>query len=439
MSEIDHSSHLKTHEIAKNHGGFQSHDLKTFIVSAVGGSLEFYDFVVYVFFAQLIANLFFDATSPIGGLLLAFNVYASGYVARIFGGVLFSHFGDKFGRKNSFAFTILLMAIPTFLIGFLPTYQMVGGIATVLLIVCRIAQGLAVGGELPCSITFVFEHAREGRKALACGILFCGVILGIFWGSLAGTLATRFLSEQQLLDWGWRIPFIFGGVLGAVGVYLRKKLSETPTFQNMKGKITENFIPVREVFKNYKVNTLRAGAICLVTAVVVALMYLYLPVYLQIFFKFKPYDAFLINSSFVVFYALFILPFALICDKWGDKRVFSFSCLGLALFSLPLFLSFQEKTLTPVLLCYFVVSLLTSGLTVSSITLLAKSFPAKVRYSGAALSYNLAFGLIGGFTPLISTTLIQVTGFNAAPALYLTFVALIGLFVNIKKWRVYSD
>lgn len=436
MSESEVASSLVKEE---GRAGLKSRDLKTFIVSAIGGSLEFYDFVVYVFFAQLIAKLFFDVTSPIGGLLLAFNVYASGYVARIFGGMLFSHFGDKSGRKNSFAFTVLLMAIPTFLIGLLPTYQMIGVAATVLLVACRIAQGLAVGGELPCSITFVFEHAREGRKALACGILFCGVILGIFWGSLAGTLATRFLSEQELMNWGWRIPFLFGGVLGVVGVYLRKRLSETPTFQKMKGEISKNFIPVHEILKDYKVNALRAGAICLVTAVVVALMYLYLPVYLQMFFKFKAYDTFLINSSFVVFYALLILPFSMACDRWGERRVFLLSCLGLILFSLPLFLSFYEGALAPVLICYFVVSVLTSSLTVSSITLLARSFPAKIRYSGAALSYNLAFGLIGGFTPLISTTLIQVTGLNAAPAVYLTLVAIVGFCANIKDWMVYRD
>jgi MFS family permease len=199
-------------------------ELKTFTISALGGSLEFYDFVVYVYFATIMSKLFFDTSSQLAGLILTYSVFASGYLARVLGGLIFSHFGDKNGRKNSFALTVFLMAAPTFIIGLLPTYSQVGVLASFLLFLCRFAQGLAIGGEIPCSVTFIYEHAHKSRRAFACGILFCGIIFGIFLGSSAGYLATRFYSEETLLAWGWRVPFLIGGVLGLIGVYLRKFL-----------------------------------------------------------------------------------------------------------------------------------------------------------------------------------------------------------------------
>ena len=414
--------------------GFRK-DLKVFAISAIGGSLEFYDFIIYVFFAHIIGTLFFDANSQITALLISFTVYASGYLARFFGGIVFSHYGDQKGRKNSFAVTILLMAIPTFIIGILPTYATAGYYASASLILCRILQGLAVGGELPCSITFVFEHAQEKYKGLACGLLFFGVISGIFLGSGLSAIITHNLTQEELYSWGWRIPFVLGGLLGVVGIYLRRKLHETPLFIKMKQESTSNSIPLQELAQSFKLKIIQTTLSSLVCAVGIAIMFLYLPTYLNLFYGFESEKLLLLNTIFVVFFAGLIIPSALVCDKVGDAKVFVVSSLVLGLISIPAFYLIEENNLISLITCYLLILPILAFVNASCITILARAFPTSIRYSGVSLSYNLAFGVIGGFTPLICTKLILVTGLNFTPALYMAVIALSGcLAIHLKTY-----
>jgi MFS family permease len=401
-------------------------DFKTFAISAVGGALEFYDFIIYVFFASIIGKLFFDTNSEITALLISFTVYASGYLARFFGGMVFSHFGDKKGRKNSFAITIWLMAIPTFIIGLLPTYATIGWFASIALITCRIMQGFAVGGELPCSITFVFEHADEKHKGLACGLLFFGVILGIFLGSGLSAIIMKTLPYEDVIAWGWRLPFILGGLLGVVGMYLRRKLSETPLFLKMSAEAISHALPVKELVFNYKIIILQTTVVCLVCAVGIAIVFLFFPLYLSKFYHFDEEIILIINTLFVVYYACLIIPCAMLSDKIGDKTVFIFATVLLSVVTIPAFILLTEGIISTVILCYFIVLSILAFINGSCITILARSFPTSIRYSGVSLSYNLAFGVIGGFTPLICTKLVISSSLNYAPGLYLAFIAMLG-------------
>lgn len=409
---------------------------KVFAISAIGGSLEFYDFIVYVFFAQIIGKLFFDANSQITALLISFTVYASGYLARFFGGVVFSHYGDKKGRKNSFAITILLMAIPTLVIGILPTYQSIGSLASGLLIICRIMQGLAVGGELPCSITFVFEHASERHKGFACGLLFFGVISGVFLGSGISAIITKSLNPADLYSWGWRVPFILGGLLGIVGIYLRKKLSETPLFAQINKESMSKFVPIKDLLKSYKIIILQVTLMCLVTAVGIAIIFLFFPTYLNVFYKFDSDIILMINTLAVIIYAALIIPAAMICDKIGDKKVFLISSFLLAIVAVPGFYILQSEKIYTVIGCYIIILSALVFVNASCITVLARAFPTKIRYSGVSLGYNLSFGVIGGFTPLICTKLILMTGMLFAPSFYLTAVAMIGCFTVFNQKEI---
>ena len=406
-------------------------EVKTFTISALGGSLEFYDFVVYVYFATIMSRLFFDTSSPLAGLILTYSVFASGYLARVLGGLVFSHYGDKNGRKNSFALTVFLMAAPTFIIGLLPTYSQVGIIASILLFLCRFAQGLAIGGEIPCSVTFIYEHAHKSRRGFACGILFCGIIFGIFLGSTAGYLTTKFVSEEKLYSWAWRIPFLVGGVLGLIGVYLRRFLSETPIFKKMK---KENIkLPFSVVIKDHKFTVLQTASAIWVMAVAITLFLLYLPNYFKTYFGYQSKDILEINSIAVLVYSFLIILFGMIGDKIGARKVLNASCLVFIIFSYPIFHFFSENNFASIYFCYSVVAIATAGATASGILLLAESFPAKIRYSGSSLSYNLAFGIFGGFTPLIATTLIEQTGSKTSPAFYMILVSVVALIFSLVK------
>ncbi len=412
-------------------------EIKIFSLSAIGGSLEFYDFVVYVYFASIMSNLFFQTNSPVTGLILSYSVFASGYFARLLGGIVFSHFGDKKGRKNSFALTVFLMALPTFIIGCLPTYSQIGIFAPILLVLCRFIQGLAIGGEIPCSLTFIYEHAQKSNRGLSCGALFCGVTFGTFLGSSVGFILTKFMHEETLNSWGWRIPFLIGGVLGLIAVYLRGFLNETPVFKKMKNEVVK--IPLKEVFQSHKLTIIQTTTGLWVVAVAVSLFLLYLPNYLKTYYFYQSEDILRINSIAVLLYSILTLGFGIVCDKIGPKKVLNFSCILFIFFSYPVFLNFSQNNFLSIYLCYLLASVATSAATASSMYLLIQSFPAKIRYSGASFSYNLAFAIFGGLTPLIVTSLIEKTGSTIAPAYFIVFVSIIALsFSLFKPYKQYD-
>ena len=200
-------------------------DYKTLGLSALGGTLEFYDFVVFVFFANVIGTLFFPADMPEWmRQLQTLGIFAAGYLARPIGGILIAHYGDILGRKKMFTLSVFLMAVPTLVIGLLPTYETLGIAAPILLLLMRVLQGAAIGGEMPGAWVFVAKHAPEKRYSFAIGALTSGITGGIFLGSIIGVWLNSSYSPVEIHDWAWRIPFLLGGVFGLVSVYLRKFL-----------------------------------------------------------------------------------------------------------------------------------------------------------------------------------------------------------------------
>ena len=207
-------------------------DYQTLALSALGGTLEFYDFVIYVFFATVLGALFFPADMPDWlRMLQTFGIFAAGYLARPVGGIVIAHFGDTLGRKRMFTLSIFLMAAPTLVIGLLPTYASIGIAAPLLLLLMRVLQGAAIGGEMPGAWVFVAEHVPAQRYGLGVGTLTAGITGGILLGSLVAVWINATYSPQAVADFAWRIPFVLGGVFGLVSVYLRRFLHETPIFQ----------------------------------------------------------------------------------------------------------------------------------------------------------------------------------------------------------------
>src|SRR5687767_5775498 len=190
-------------------------DLRTLALAALGGALEFYDFIIFVFFTGAIAQLFFPPDTPEWlRQLQSYGLFAAGYLARPLGGIVMAHFGDRSGRKRMFALSVFMMAVPTLLIGMLPTYSTAGYAAPLALLLLRMVQGAAVGGEVPGAWVFVSEHVPEHRIGFACGTLTSGLTLGILLGSLVATAINKIYGPEQVLAFGWRVPFIVGGVFG---------------------------------------------------------------------------------------------------------------------------------------------------------------------------------------------------------------------------------
>src|SRR4051794_28812025 len=294
------------------------HDYRTLVLAALGGALEFYDFVIYVFLAPVIGRLFFPADMPDWlRLLQTFGIFSAGYLARPLGGIVIAHFGDRLGRKRMFTLSIFLMAAPTLAIGLLPTYAAIGMAAPLLLLAMRILQGIAIGGEVPGAWVFIAEHVPAHRFGFGIGTLTAGLTAGILLGSLmAGAITGRY-STAEVDAFAWRIPFVLGGLFGFVSVYLRRFLEETPVFQEMKAnRALAREVPIKTVLRDYRAQTLLALALTWVLTAAIVVVILFTPTYLQQVFHVPAHDALKANTGATVAFILGCLVFG-----WASDRI----------------------------------------------------------------------------------------------------------------------
>jgi MFS family permease len=402
---------------------FTPEQKKIIALSSLGGALEFYDFIIFVFFAKVIGDLFFPATNAIASLMGSLAVFAIGYLARPLGGFIFGHLGDKFGRKKTFVATVFLMAIPTFLMGLLPTYHQIGITATVILIVLRLLQGLSVGGEIPGAIVFVIETVVDRYRGFATGLIFFGVNSGLLVGSLFSSLIHNLLTQHQVLIWGWRLPFLLGGLLGIVSYYLRKRLRETPVFEQLLIRKQQTHWPLKQVLTAYPTKVLQGALITAMQAVLISLMFLFLPTYLANFFHFPLGPLLILNTINILIFNVPVLITSYLSDRIGRKKMIVIGLVFFTCFPYGLFSLFHYQEMSLVIVVTTVCGLLASCVTGCFSCMMAELFPTSVRYSGTAICYNLGFGIVGGLTPLIATTLISWSHNVLAPSWWLMFIA----------------
>lgn len=406
---------------------FTSQQKKIIALSSLGGALEFYDFIVFVFLAKTISHLFFPAKNPVLSLIITYSVFAVGYIARPLGGLIFGHIGDRFGRKKTFIATLLLMALPTFVIGFLPTYQSIGLLASVALILLRLIQGFSVGGEIPGAVVFSLETVMKQYRGFATGLILFGVNMGLLSGSLIVTLLTHLLNDAQMNTWGWRLPFILGGIFGVTSAYLRKQLQETPAFTLIQEKATIIKSPIKNILFKHRNALIRAIAITAFEAVIISIIYLFMPTYLSTFLHYPLEKALILNTITLILFALPVLLSSFLSDLYGRKKMVLISILAYLFLAYPLFLLFKEQNWNLVIFVMCSLALLASPVAGCFSCMMAEQFPTEVRFSGTGLAYNLAFGIIGGFTPLFVTWLIHMTGNVLSPSFCLMTVAAIAL------------
>ena len=282
---------------------FSRSDYKTLGLAALGGALEIYDFIIFVFFALTLSQLFFPPEMPEWlRLLQSFGIFVTGYLARPLGGILMAHFADQLGRKRVFSLSILMMALPCLLIGIMPTYAQIGYFAPLLLLLLRVLQGAAVGGEVPSAWVFVAEHAPAGHRGYALGFLQAGLTFGYLLGALTATLLAQIFTPAEILDYAWRFPFLLGGLFGVIGVWLRRWLSETPVFMALQARREADAeLPLRTVMREHRHMLLPAMFLtCVLTSAVVVLVVI-TPTVMQQSFGMTPSHTFALSSLGIVF------------------------------------------------------------------------------------------------------------------------------------------
>jgi len=397
--------------------------------SMAGTTIEWYDFFLYGTAAALIFNkIFFPALDPIIGVLAAFATYAVGFLGRPLGGILFGHFGDKIGRKSMLLVTLMLMGIPTIIIGLIPTYQQIGYWAAVILVAMRFLQGMAVGGEWGGAVLMAVEHAPEGKKGFYGSLPQTGVGAGLVLASLAMAMVAK-MPEEDMLSWGWRIPFLASVVLLGVGWLIRLKVPESPDFEKLKKANIAVKVPLFKVFRDHPRETLTIiGARTAENAwfyMSVTFALAYAANQLQI-----PRADVLGAITAGAALSLVTMPLCgHISDRVGQRRLYFAGLLLLCAFVYPFFAMLGTRD--PVLVWWamvLAVGVVFPILYAPESLLFARQFPAEIRYSGISVSVQLAGVLGGGFAPMIATQLLATGGGNPHYVIvYLIGMALVAL------------
>lgn len=376
---------------------------KVVALSAVGGMLEFYDFTVYGLFAVYFAAQFFPGSDRFAAIIATYAVFLVGYVVRPIGGIIFSHIGDEIGRKTVLIITMVLMGAASLGIGCLPTYEKIGLWAPVLMVLLRLLQGLAIGGELLSTIVYVMESIPN-QRGLAIGITFSGVLSGLIPGMLINMAMTHVLTTEQISAFGWRIPFILGGMLCFLAYQIRQKLHETTAFVVLK---RHNKFPLLELFQHHFGKLLIGIGLVSILATSIMLVLIFMPTYLVKIVNFSAEKA---SASIFFVTLLSVLSIYIsgrLTNRFSSTQLMKKSLIGVVIGAAICY--FMLYTGHNFIWAMIIFTLFQGALVTFPLVLLGTLFPVQIRLTGVALSYNLAFVLFGGLTPIIVTALIQHT------------------------------
>lgn len=405
---------------------------KALIASLIGSSIEYYDYLLYGTIAALVVNdLFFPTFDKTTGLLIALASFGIPYFFRPLGGIIFSHIGDKIGRKKSLVLTLGIMGISTALIGLLPTYQSIGIWAPILLIVFRLTQGVAVGGEWGGAVLLAVEYSDKSKRGFSGSIPMMGAAIGMILATLTIAIM-RILPDAQFMAWGWRVPFVASLALVLIGLWIRSGLEETPDFKETqkKGEIAK--LPIATILKNHwKEVLLTTGAKAVETA----------PYYIFATFGVSyaintlgmPEGKVLNAVTIGTLSSLIVIPLmGRISDTIGRKFVFIAGSIGVIIFAIPYFYLLSFKSIALLIIATIIGYSIWSVITSVMGTMFSEIFKPEVRYTGISLGYQLGAALFGGTAPLVATYLINKFNGSWIPtALYIMILACLSIICTI--------
>ena len=394
---------------------------KVVISGMVGNALEWYDYALYAQFAPIIAQHFFPKSDLAEIMTMA--VFAAGFFVRPLGAVVFGNIGDRFGRKLALTLGILTMAVPTAAIGLLPSYNSIGISATIILVLIRLIQGFSLGGEFSGCIAYIVEHSPPEKRGFAGSAAFVSMSIGMLMGSATAPIMSYYMDTENLVNWGWRIPFIAGFFIGLVGLYIRMSLTESPLYRAAKASNTLSTTPLREIIKYYWPQLLMAIAIY----ITVTAPYYTATVYIEGLMNKLGYSKFESTtvSSIILITMIIVLPIsAKISDNIGRRPVLIMGVLAIIALTYPMFYLLGQMHFVLAIFSQIVFAAAVAFYMGPVPTVLVEIFPTRVRFTGVALSYNISAAIFGGTAPMVAMLLVKWTGDKYSIAYYLSALAI---------------
>lgn len=399
---------------------------KVISASCLGNAVEWFDFSVYGFLAVIIGQTFFSEASQSVQMIASLATFSIPFLFRPLGGAVFGYFGDKYGRKNILAITIVMMSLSTFAIGIIPSYSTIGILAPILLILAKVIQGLSVGGEYAGAVVFVGEYSPDRKRGFLASWLDFGSIAGFLLGALVVSIISALIGQEALASWGWRIPFLISLPLGAIGLFLRHSLEESPAYEAQTEEDRDNSSPVMDIIRNNYKNIIICCLLVISTNTTYYMLLTYMPNYLSANLHYS-YDHGNLIIIIVMVFMLFVQPLVgFMSDKVGRKPFLFFGSIALFVMAYPAFWLIQQHdyvlfiagglAVLALILCCFI------GVMAS---ILPALFPTEVRFRTLAICFNVSV-FVAGLTPPLAAWLVDYTGSLYMPAYYLMVISVLG-------------
>ncbi|MFI0468161.1 MFS transporter [Saccharopolyspora sp. 5N102] len=395
--------------------------------AAIGNCTEWYDFGVYAYVAAYVGHQFFPGPLE---TISAFGVFAISFLFRPLGSLFFGPLGDRIGRQKVLALTILLMSGSTFVIGLLPTYEAIGVFAPMLLLLCRLLQGFSTGGEYGGAATYIAEFAPDRRRGFWGSWLEFGTLVGFGFGALVPTILILNLDSASMESWGWRIPFLIAGPLGAVGLYLRSKLEDTPAFKQLEATHQVAKSPLKDLIKEWWRQLLILMGIVVLINIANYTILTYMETYLKNTLHVEDgqeYQVLVPLLLTVLFMLVIITPVGALSDRIGRKPLFLSAAICFIVLPIPAFMLISQGTVLTTILGLGLLAIGHVQLIGPLAATLPAMFPTKVRYAAFCIGYNISTAAFGGTAPLVNDAVVTSTGNTMFPAFYLMAAALVAL------------
>jgi MHS family proline/betaine transporter-like MFS transporter len=402
---------------------------RSIIASITGNIIEWYDFSLYLYLAPVISQNFFPQANKVSSLLLTLLIFAMGFILRPAGALVFGHLGDTIGRAKTLRLTILLTALSTIGIAFLPTYQTVGVAAPILLTLFRMALGLCIGGEFAGSMIYLTETAPNNKRAIISCMTNNGSNFGIILATITAALFAMLMPASAFANYGWRLLFLLGGLIGFLGLWLRNDIQESDVFKKIQAKVTEHK-PLRTLLQLHKKHIFHVFLLLIISAAGSYVLMGYLTTYLHVYLHYSLAKALQVQALFNALSILMVIIFAILCDKYGRRKLLTVSALLYILLAYP---CYYYLNITGMWLCLLPLVIAYSLEQAITPVAMVEMFPSTTRYSGISIGYNFSMAIVGGTAPMINTWLISTFHNTMMIAYYLVICAAISLSVILFK------